>query len=287
MKQRDQPVAVTMPSCGVAAFSSHHSRRFVMPWMSHPYDKICVIEAGAGQLAVKDRAMDLTAGQIVRISPGMLHRFVDSPGDPLVLSAICIRRSNEMQTKWFRPVWAQLESALPPCEPRGPLSRYSLEVLGDIVRQVLRESTTALAGAESIIQAFASQFAVNVLRALRSDRSNASHRPLDDIDAAIAWVDDHFTEPIKLPQLAHSIGISYRSLTSLFKARTGMTVVQYILRRRVDFARRRILDTAAIAPSAYEAGFNDLTHFYRVFSALQGTTPGKLLRNRCNDVDMR
>ena len=97
--------------------------------------------------------------------------------------------------------------------------------------------------------------------------------------ATILWVDRHFTEAIRVEDLADEAGISYRAYTQQFREATGQTVVNYIARLRIQFAAQCLLATGDILDSALEAGFADLTHFYRVFKRPIGTTPKEFLVN--------
>ncbi|MFL5263636.1 MAG: helix-turn-helix domain-containing protein, partial [Anaeromyxobacteraceae bacterium] len=62
--------------------------------------------------------------------------------------------------------------------------------------------------------------------------------------------------------------------------RTGQTVTQYLAERRVDYAKRLMLETDDILFASAEAGFGDLTHFYRVFKRLTGLTPKQFIEGR-------
>jgi len=74
--------------------------------------------------------------------------------------------------------------------------------------------------------------------------------------------------------------MSYRSYTEQFKRRTGKTVTQYTAERRVEYAKRLLLETDDILFASAEAGFGDLTHFYRVFKKLAGVTPKQFIEAR-------
>ena len=74
---------------------------------------------------------------------------------------------------------------------------------------------------------------------------------------------------------ASGVGVTLKQ----FREATGQTVVNYIARLRIQFAAQCLLATGDILDSALEAGFADLTHFYRVFKRQIGTTPKEFLVN--------
>jgi AraC-like DNA-binding protein len=91
--------------------------------------------------------------------------------------------------------------------------------------------------------------------------------------AAMAYLQDHFTQPICIEELADLSRMSYRAFTSHFRRYTGSTVVEYLHQKRIAFAKQRLLATGDILASAYDAGFADLAHFYRIFKRMTGQTP--------------
>ncbi|HEX4125832.1 MAG TPA: helix-turn-helix domain-containing protein, partial [Tepidisphaeraceae bacterium] len=86
--------------------------------------------------------------------------------------------------------------------------------------------------------------------------------------AATAW---------KLPELAERSGLSPSRLSRLFKAETGVTLVEFRQRMLLDRflglydeGREMKLLQAALA-----AGFGSYPQFYRVHQRLLGRAPGK------------
>jgi len=99
-------------------------------------------------------------------------------------------------------------------------------------------------------------------------------------------VETHFAEPDLSPaRAATALGMSVRKLHMLF-APTGTSFGDFLLRCRLDEARRLLSSPAtrqrSIAEVALAAGFSDLSTFYRAFRARWGITPGEL-RGRSMD----
>lgn len=63
-------------------------------------------------------------------------------------------------------------------------------------------------------------------------------------------------------------------LGRLFKKETGQTVCDYVNKKRVEIAKRMLLDTnEKIIAISEKTGFNNVTYFNRVFKKLTGKTP--------------
>jgi AraC-like DNA-binding protein len=64
------------------------------------------------------------------------------------------------------------------------------------------------------------------------------------------------------------------SLCRYFKGQTGMTVFEYLLRIRVDFACKLLMDPdLSVTGICFDSGFNNLSHFNKQFRKFTGTTP--------------
>ncbi|HHV96245.1 MAG TPA: helix-turn-helix transcriptional regulator [Clostridiaceae bacterium] len=63
-------------------------------------------------------------------------------------------------------------------------------------------------------------------------------------------------------------------LSHIFKQLTGFTIIEYVQHRRIIEAQRMLRYTNKdIIEIGYDCGFNNIQHFYRVFSKITGTTP--------------
>ena len=86
----------------------------------------------------------------------------------------------------------------------------------------------------------------------------------------------HFAEPCRVPELAELAHLSARQFTARFKRAFGVTPLQYLTRLRVaaaqDLLRRSDQGVAAIAR---EVGYENLSHFYRMFVHHTGMSPGR------------
>lgn len=78
-----------------------------------------------------------------------------------------------------------------------------------------------------------------------------------------------------LRDLAAEVGASPTHLVRSFSARFGVPPHAYLVGRRIELARRLLLDGATPAHAAAAAGFHDQAHLTRHFRRHVGTTPGR------------
>ncbi len=77
-----------------------------------------------------------------------------------------------------------------------------------------------------------------------------------------------------LATVAKAVNTSTFYFCKLFKRATGLTFTAYVARVRIEKAKTLLLDpNRRVSEIAYEAGFQSLTHFNRVFRAIVGQSP--------------
>ena len=83
-------------------------------------------------------------------------------------------------------------------------------------------------------------------------------------------------ENISLAQLAAIAGMSAHYFSELFKQSTGHTPHHYVLLQRIERAKDRLRDQASsIIDAGLEAGFENPSHFSRVFRKVVGVSPSR------------
>lgn len=93
-------------------------------------------------------------------------------------------------------------------------------------------------------------------------------------------LDAHVVCGIVLRDAAHLLHARPAQLVRGFTAAFGLPPHRYLTGRRVELARRRLLDGEPIAAVAVAVGFHDQAHLHRHFVRYVGTTPGRFARQR-------
>ena len=95
------------------------------------------------------------------------------------------------------------------------------------------------------------------------------------IQEILDYINNHYTQPIRIENLARSFGVSVSWLSHEFARFTNRSVYDYVLYRRVILARQQILGSAPLNDIAYQCGFNDYSNFLRSFTKLVGMSPSQ------------
>lgn len=105
---------------------------------------------------------------------------------------------------------------------------------------------------------------------------SAKQRDDSKIQPAIDYVHKHITEKISVAKMAQQSCMSQSAFYQYFKNTLGITPLEYVLRARIDYAKKLMADTSiTVAEVAYASGFNNLNYFIKVFKTLEGITPSK------------
>ncbi|MGO4543454.1 helix-turn-helix domain-containing protein [Paenibacillus sp. 2TAB23] len=90
------------------------------------------------------------------------------------------------------------------------------------------------------------------------------------------WIEEHYSEEIRLDDLAESLHLSKYHLSRLFQQETGSSLSDYILARRIKQACRLLYGTAySVEHISTLVGYPNASYFIRLFKRVMGTTPLK------------
>jgi AraC family transcriptional regulator len=116
--------------------------------------------------------------------------------------------------------------------------------------------------------------------------AEATREPSKVIGATPPWlrqaremVVEHFSETLKLAQIAAEVGVHPVYLATAFRQKFGVTVGEFVRRLRIEHACAELYkQDLPLAAIALQAGFADQSHFSKVFKSYIGTTPREYRR---------
>ena len=98
------------------------------------------------------------------------------------------------------------------------------------------------------------------------------------IQEVLSYINLHYTENLKIQDLAERFNISPSYLSHEFTRFTNRGVYDYILYRRVMLSRQMMMSTDSLNTIAYQCGFNDYSNFLRSFRRISGQSPSQYRR---------
>jgi AraC family transcriptional regulator len=173
----------------------------------------------------------------------------------------------------------ELEGPLPPpVEGHPGLHDHAAEqILNLLFAEVESGGAFGALYAESLIHALAVRFLFLGYRSfVPTGTTTLSRRDLSRIQE---FIESRLDTDLRLPELAAASGYSRSHFLRMFHATTGLTPHRYILKRRIERARRLLAySNLGIADIAYKSGFASQPHLNLAFRKECGLTPGEFRR---------
>jgi AraC family transcriptional regulator len=147
------------------------------------------------------------------------------------------------------------------------------------------EDHDAYPGGRLFADSVASALAVRLL-ALQSRKSaaNASRSralPAWRLRHVLEYIEAHLHTDLTLTELAGIAGFSLSHFKPLFKQAAGMPAHRFVLERRVERARTRLLEGGmSLTEIAVEAGFSHAGHMARCMRRVLGVSPSEVADSR-------
>ncbi len=99
------------------------------------------------------------------------------------------------------------------------------------------------------------------------------------IEGIIDYIRENCCEHLSLEDVAKKFFVSSAHLSRLFHKHTGFTFTQYINYQRIIHAQAQLSGGMAVGEAATKSGFENLTHFGRVFKQITGCSPRDYRKN--------
>lgn len=155
---------------------------------------------------------------------------------------------------------------VPPLRELAPLNARAALALND--RASFEELAVELAGT-----------VLRLSSGVRDERPSSA-RDRARVAAILQHLETNVAEPQNLEALAQMAGLSRYHFLRSFRAVTGVTPHQWLLRARLrEAACRLVRDEAPVTEIALDVGFEDLSNFIRSFHSEFGIAPGKYRAN--------
>ena len=127
-------------------------------------------------------------------------------------------------------------------------------------------------GIITLLSAFALQLSDLFNRLLLEE----THQEPGVVIRAKQYINANLEDKIYLEAVAQHVGVSTFYFCKIFKRTTGLTLTEYVNRRRVERAKQRLLNPQArVTEVAYEVGYQSLSQFNRSFLKYVGISPTK------------
>jgi YesN/AraC family two-component response regulator len=107
-----------------------------------------------------------------------------------------------------------------------------------------------------------------------SENENATSTYDENISAILKYLGDNFRSRLTLEDISEATHISKYYLCHSFKQHLNMTIFEYILAKRISYAKRLLVySDMSISRISIESGFSDFAYFSKIFKKSEGLSP--------------
>ena len=259
----------TWKNCKVTVAEGYQS--VMVDFHTHDFYEISLILSGNVRSLLKDRAVDGAESRLLLTAPHTPHLvYLTAPG---LYSRINLSFSREFLENYV-PEWGRLSKVFG--------RDGSILLLRSEQRELCREKLIAIRDEENLFRQrlLILELLSYVAEFDPSGESGESDTAPGYIMEALAYVDSHYAERIVAAGLARRLGVCRTTLMTAFRAHTGTTLAQYVMRVRLRNAIKLLREGMSQERVAERVGFGNGGGLIRAFRHCYGMTPRQYIRSQ-------
>ena len=236
-------------------------------WHSHGEYMVIYFYSDGGSLITGEQSYPIKRGALAVVAPGKYHYTV--PTEPAEYERSKLFFAEDEAKKCF------MLTGFFDC-PNGALTYAALsQTDAEGAEKILEE----LHSAESSSRYRDAAFYSSLMRLLVLCDKNAAEKEVgapDAVSRAIRFINDNIFDSLTLEDIAAAVNMSKYHFCRSFKSTVGVTVMEYVLKTRIMFAKSMLsAGELRIVEISERCGFSSVSYFCRAFRAEVGKTPLK------------
>lgn len=252
---------------------------------NHYHDAYEILYLVSGELYyfIEGRTYHVVSGVLLLININDIHRLVNINGNTYERVTLLFKSdflsAFFTETEDFNPL-----SCFNSKSNVIKLSAFEQIFVENIFSKMIHEENEKQPGSSYYQKVLLMELLIYLQRKIPLDQSNQlveSNRPHKKISKILPYINENFSEQLSLEYMSRKFSISPSHLSRTFKETTGFTFVEYVNNIRVKEACSLLKNSdLSISGVAERVGFDNLTHFGRIFKALIGTSPLKFRKGK-------
>ncbi len=267
-----------------------------IPWHWHGELEFCVVTQGAVEFSIGTDVFVLEAGQGVFINADVLHNMVPLQGAyasrgnvtdvsqnvreqaymfSILLDARILGSSQAalLQSKYVTPYVAERGMRYEILPARTIGEKWAVEHLQEIYDVFMKKGFGYEYKLRNLVSEVWYYLVENKWYHKNDDRERRS--PSEErIYKALAFIGEHYAEPITLEEICQAVNVSKTECCRCFKQHLRMTPFEYLMTYRVNAAAGQLENgVLSMTEVAEQNGFGSSSYFCKQFKRYMGCTP--------------
>lgn len=222
---------------------------------------ICYINKGAASYEDSGLSGDLAKRGILIVNPQTevyLKAIRNIDCTMITLQGILFTSSNDINSK--QAVFTSIDES---------------GLIRDYLELAVLEQAKPFRGTDMILRKITESMLVHILRNDSLSIKDASIKiKHDDIDKLLDFISENYMHKITLSRLSELVGINKYYLIRLFKQKTGLSPIDYLIHVRLQEGERLLSQTdTKVSDISDMVGFHSPSHFTKTFKEANHCTP--------------
>ncbi len=262
-----------------------------IPPHAHEFVELAFISQGEGEHEYEGTSYPISQGDVFIIEPGKEHTYrVGENQQVKVVNVLFVPAllTGELEalskmTSFFEFFYMEpfLRSEVSFQYKLTLNARQQFEIR-ELLDRLIHEYESKDSGYRFLIKTKLIEMFITLSRIYEKNKQKPLASSVSDremIERVCQFIEKRHANPLTLDQVSQMAGMSQSKFTSLFRRVTGQTFLEYRNDMRIRYAKH-LLETTGdkIIQVAQEVGFDDLSHFNRLFKQAVGVSPGTYRR---------
>lgn len=243
---------------------------------SHDYYEFYFFLEGNISIQIGQEICPIQYGDVMLIPPGIPHRpIIHSTELPYRRFVFWISQAYCSHLEELSPDYIYLMNYV---QARKKYifhnDRITFNALQSQIMRLIEEMQAARFGRDAQISLYVNELVLHLNRLIH-DRNTPTRKnqEISLYQNLLTYIEDHLEGDLSLELLAKEFYVSKYHIAHVFKENLGMSIHQYITKKRLGLCREAIHSGMTITQVYQTFGFGDYSSFYRAFKKEYGISP--------------